>query len=287
MGPFVFIKRATKERVQFHDGSVTYFDYTYFLPCPEKTPLSLDTAITTLNLPLVGAVERIAGWAPSTAARWLSWLARAVEAWSGADVRGLFTTRTVAELLWGYDDPLLAKLHWLAPQLDPHFSIVKNMTGVDAAVERGPLTVHVGSPADAGAFWQLQQWRGITQVMAWAPPHVERVRGGDGLQFDPGMRVNDTALVWVGEIFRAVSLVAAEPARLHGVPLLRLRSDPHEGDVDPRYYQYIRGLMNVTAIMASGTLVGGGAMLGFAFWECNEQSARLLSLGVVKCSWIT
>lgn len=208
MGPFTFTKHVTREHVQFQNGTVTFFDYTYFLPCPERTKLPLDTHITTLNLPLVGAVERISGWAPSTAARWLSWLARLVEAWSGADVSGLFTTRTVQELLWGYDDPLLTKIHWLAPQLNPHFTIVQNLSSVQAAVDRGPLVIQVGKPgSNADDFWQLQEWRGIKAVTAWAPPHVEHVRGGDGLQFSPGLRVGDRAPIWVGEVFRAVNLI--------------------------------------------------------------------------------
>jgi hypothetical protein len=36
------------------------------------------------------------------------------------------------------------------------------------------------------------------------------------------------------------------------VPALRLRADPRQGDPDPRYFQYIKGLMNITSPRAAG-----------------------------------
>jgi hypothetical protein len=77
----------------------------------------------------------------------------------------------------------------------------------------------------------------------------------------------------VGELFRAGRLVAAERTRLGGVPLLRLRADPSQGDPDPRFFQAIRGLMNVTAPMAGA---GGGAVLG-DLPSSHTQLPRVLS----------
>lgn len=44
-------------------------------------------------------------------------------------------------------------------------------------------------------------------------------------------------------------LLPCPPPQVHqgGVPLLRLRFDPAASDVDPRYYQYVRGLWNITS----------------------------------------
>lgn len=36
---------------------------------------------------------------------------------------GLFTTRTVGELLWGYEDVLLKAIHTLSPDVDPVFGL--------------------------------------------------------------------------------------------------------------------------------------------------------------------
>lgn len=37
---------------------------------------------------------------------------------------GLFTTRTVDELLWGYEDPLLARIAQMNPEVDTIFGLM-------------------------------------------------------------------------------------------------------------------------------------------------------------------
>lgn len=63
-------------------------------------------------------------------------------------------------------------------------------------------------------MWQLQEWHNVSGVSSWSPPHVERVRGTDGMQFAPGLAVGDSVELWLGEIYRAIKLVAGEKARL-------------------------------------------------------------------------
>lgn len=37
---------------------------------------------------------------------------------------GLFMTRTVHEVLWGFKDPLLSKLHSMRPEVDENFGLM-------------------------------------------------------------------------------------------------------------------------------------------------------------------
>lgn len=61
--------------------------------------------------------------------------------------RGLFTTRTAEELLWGYRDPLLASLAPLLPGINPTFQLLQNMSG-PAEADCYPATlVNTGTPA--------------------------------------------------------------------------------------------------------------------------------------------
>ena len=39
------------------------------------------------------------------------------------------------ELLWGYEDPLLAKLSWLKPNLPTSFRLIQNATSAAEALE--------------------------------------------------------------------------------------------------------------------------------------------------------
>jgi hypothetical protein len=72
------------------------------------------------------------------------------------------------------------------------------------------------------------------------------------------LALNDTVDVWVSDLYRAARLVVKEAVPLEGVPLLRLRADPSQGDPDPRFFQSIRGLMNVTTPTAGPVQGRGG-----------------------------
>ena len=50
----------------------------------------------------------------------------------GADI---FMTRTVHEVLWGFKDPLLSRIHNLKPEVDDHFGL---MWKVGSVLKLGP-----------------------------------------------------------------------------------------------------------------------------------------------------
>lgn len=171
--------------------------------------------------------------------------------------------------------------------------------------------------ADLSSVWQLQEWHNVSGVSSWNPPHVERVRGTDGMQFAPGLAVGDSVELWLGEIYRAIRLIAEEQARCclaaaavllrlplalpllllacllarwagpaagaltgprapaflpqieeSGVPLLRLRFDPKASAPDPTFFQYVRGLWNITSPTAGGRAQGRR--------QAGSRRARLL-----------
>lgn len=58
--------------------------------------------------------------------------------------------------------------------------------------------------------------------------------------------------MWVGELYRAAKLVAVNTTNLHGVDLLRFVPTEGAAAPDPRYFQTIQGLMNITSPQAGG-----------------------------------
>lgn len=47
-----------------------------------------------------------------------------VAIWMNSYGSGLFTTRTVDELLWGYEDPLLARVASTSPEVEKVFGLM-------------------------------------------------------------------------------------------------------------------------------------------------------------------
>ena len=261
LGPYTFTKFHRKLNVTFSpdNTSASFNEFFSFHPVPELTNGTLDDQVTTLNIPLIGAIEVILARSPARFAPWIQYLARLVDGWQDPRVEGLFTTRPVGELLFGYEDPLLARLAKLLPALkiNPTVALVPNMTAEqfnnpDPSLQDVMLT-GVGNPASVCEF---TQWRGMSQIDSWRPPHIERVQGTDATQFKPGLRKGDELQVWVGDVFRWFTLIegfgpGAENPKVGFVPVLRFRPDPMQRAPDPRYYQSIPGLMNITAPMAA------------------------------------
>jgi len=54
-------------------------------------------------------------------------LRTAVSMWMGSMGIGVFMDRTVHEVLWGFKDPLMSKLHTMRPEVDEHFGLMYNV----------------------------------------------------------------------------------------------------------------------------------------------------------------
>ena len=259
LGPYTFIKYHRKVNVSFSpdNTTVTFNEFFSFHPVPHLTNGSLDDPITTLNIALLGAIEGVFARTPARFAPWLQYLARVVDGWKDPRVQGLFTTRSVQELLFGYEDPLLSRLSHFLPGINPTVALVPNMTATQETepnLDQQDVAYTGADGVDKVA--QFLQWRGMREVTAWRPPHIEVVQGTDAMQFRPGLRRGDEIKVWVGDVFRWFTLIegfgpGAESAKVGFVPVLRFRPDPTQREPDPRYYQSVPGLMNITAPMAA------------------------------------
>ncbi|KDD72341.1 hypothetical protein H632_c3489p0, partial [Helicosporidium sp. ATCC 50920] len=138
VGPFVYRKRLTRQSPEWSNATfpstVSFTERTFYEFVPGQGPPP-STEITTLNLPLAGALAQIAARAPTGSQTVLSWLASLVEGWGDDRVQGSFVRRSAEELLWGYEDPLLKAVARFVPgvHLEPRFALLKNGTDSDEA----------------------------------------------------------------------------------------------------------------------------------------------------------
>ena len=236
-------------------------------------PPGASAAAAAAAFAAAGALEHINALASAWEAQeLLQLLAALVEGWGDPRVRGLFTTRTVEELLWGYrwagrgafgweaggggvraidglgrnskrvasfarrlrvppphsvcaslhpshppshlplpppppprcSDPLLSRLAALLPGIDPTFRLVHNHSSPAEADAAGWESQAATGAGDVSQVWQLQEWQNASVVTAWAPPHVERVRGTDASQFRWGWGWGCEWVVGQGHVERYV-----------------------------------------------------------------------------------
>lgn len=250
LGPFTYRKHTVKHGIWFDKkGRVAFTrDEFYTTLSDNTTGHSLDDVVTTVNVPLLGALAK----AHSIFGRFvaLQLLLEVLAAFHDPHVDGLFMTRTVRELLWGYEDPLLQKLKFIAPGLETRFQLVPN-TSASSLHPSSQDIVNTGM-YNISNIWNTEAWSNHTSIKSWKAPHIEPVEGSDGIQFRPGLKSGDVVRVWAPEMYRSAALTTNTTADLEGVNLLRFRPDPAQGLPNPTYFQTYQGLMNITSPTAAG-----------------------------------
>lgn len=289
LGPYTFRKVKRKIRVKFSadNTTVSFRELSTYVPIPEATNGSLDDPVTTLNLPLIGAIEAIHARFSTRIAPWLQFLARLIEGWGDSRIQGLFTTRTVSELLFGYDDALLARAARLLPSagIESRCLLVRNMTGpLDTSAE-DENEVYTGA-GRLNDVLQYTMWHGEHNVSSWNKPFVELVSGTDGSQFSPGLRGGDKVRVWAGEAYRSIEFVSEKgDFKVGRVPVIKFRPDPAQREPDPRYYQYIKGLMNITSPSSQGRATPGPYLFLSLPGYCGIDDRRVVDSAVgIDCN---
>ncbi|KAG2441772.1 hypothetical protein HXX76_003385 [Chlamydomonas incerta] len=119
VGPLTYIKHRVKVDVWWdRRGRVAVKEWDYHTFQPQlSVALDPNDTITTLNLPLLGALELLHAYSASVPSvrPLLDVLVGVLSSWRDPQrhVDGLFARRTPAELLWGYEDLLLQRLQLL------------------------------------------------------------------------------------------------------------------------------------------------------------------------------
>lgn len=257
------------------DGRIQYKDYKYYVPEPSMSAGSFEDEIFTLNIPLVGALSRIANDYESTFVRWALGLAtRQISSWTDDDAFGLFARRTVTQLLWGYEDPLLKQLSRFV-DVD---EVVAFFTNGTRESEADSINVMNTGLKDLSQIGQLEMWEGEVEH-EWTT-HQERVRGTDGTRFSPDVvKVDQAVDIWVGDIYRTLTLRGTEKKDLSGVEVVRFEMDDAMLKPNEYYDQTILGLINATKPMTRAQ----GAPIYFSLPHFCRSSEALTN-GVVGMS---
>ena len=266
LGPYTYRKHTVKHNIWFDKkGRVAFTrDEFYTALSDNATHLSLDDVITTVNIPLLGALAKAHSFFGRVVA--LQLLLEVLAAFHDPNVDGLFMTRTVRELLWGYEDPLLQKLKFIAPGLDTCFQLVPNTTA--SSLHPSSQDIINTGMSNISSVWNTEVWSNHSSIKSWKSPHIEPVQGSDGVQFRPSLKSGDKVEVWAPEVYKSATLLANTTVDLDGVNLLRFRPDPAQGLPNPTYFQNYQGLMNITSPTAAGE-----SSSSTADWLCMQCEA--------------
>ncbi|KAJ3605416.1 hypothetical protein NHX12_027463 [Muraenolepis orangiensis] len=163
-------------------------------------------AITTVNIPV---------WAVMTKAN--GFFARGmVTLWMNNMRLGLFTTRPVEELLWGYEDPLLVKVASNNKDVEPVFGLMYKKNGTLG----GEFVYHTGEQ-NYMDYGRVHTWNGQSKLTFWTSNQSNAINGTDGSAFHPLLSKDERLYVFTSDLCRSIFMEFEKDVTVKGIPAYR------------------------------------------------------------------
>ncbi|XP_069781585.1 lysosome membrane protein 2-like isoform X2 [Narcine bancroftii] len=209
-GPYTYREYKSKENVTFMDdgkfvSAVTPKTYV-FVPELSIGDPEIDL-IRTVNIPVVTVINM---------AKYSSYKTFLMEALLIFKAEGLFTTRSIHELLWGYKDPVLADIHLLNSNVDEYFGLYNKMNGTDD----GDYLFHTGK-VDYKNFTRVLEWKGKKSLDWWTTASCNMINGTDGTSFHPLITKNETLPFFSSDICRSLYSTFEQQLSVKRIPVFR------------------------------------------------------------------
>uniref|UniRef100_A0A3Q3GRY4 Scavenger receptor class B member 1 n=1 Tax=Labrus bergylta TaxID=56723 RepID=A0A3Q3GRY4_9LABR len=132
---------------------------------------------------------------------------------------GPFLTKTVGELMWGYDSGLVDFLNKYLPGMLPSsgkFGLFADFNNSNT----GLFTINTGKD-DIGKVHKVDSWNGLTKLPYWKTPQCNMINGTAGQMWPPFMTKESTLPFYSPDACRSMELVYQRPGEMKGIPLYR------------------------------------------------------------------
>ncbi|KAF7661125.1 hypothetical protein LDENG_00268590 [Lucifuga dentata] len=215
VGPYTYREYRYKTNVTMVENGTRVSAYTTksFVFLREKSvgDPAVD-AITTVNIPAWAVMNKVKG---------SIFKASMVSFWMLSIGSGLFTTRTVDELLWGYEDPLLARLSATNPDVEKVFGLMYKKNGSND----GEFVYHTGEQ-NYMDYGRVETWRGQSQLTFWTSNQSNCINGSDGSAFHPLLSKDERIYVFTPDLCRSIYMEFEKEVKVRGIPAYRF-TPPH------------------------------------------------------------
>ncbi|KAM7392993.1 hypothetical protein PAMA_007895 [Pampus argenteus] len=206
IGPYTYREYRPMEEVNFQENGTkvaavntkTYIFQRNMSRGPESD------LIRTVNIPAITVMDKFKD---------NSLIANLVSSYMKSTGEGLFTTRTVGELLWGYEDKLLTTLKFLQPDLDDVFGLFYKTN----ASNDGEYVFFTGQQ-DYMDFARVDSWKGESSLNWWTSDECNMINGTNGASFHPVITKNETLYMFSSDLCRSLYALYEEDVTVKGIP---------------------------------------------------------------------
>ncbi|XP_020485537.2 lysosome membrane protein 2c [Labrus bergylta] len=215
VGPYTYREYRPMEQVNFNSngtkvGAVNTKTYIFERNMSRGPESEL---IRTVNVPAVSVMDKFKD--DSVVSNLISSYMRSTDT-------GLFTTRTVGQLLWGYEDSLLKALKAFEPDLDDIFGLFYKAN----ASNDGDYVFFTGQE-NYKDFARVDTWKGESNLSWWTTDECNMINGTNGASFHPVINKDETLYMFSSDLCRSLYAVFEEDVSVQGIPGYRF-SPPSE-----------------------------------------------------------
>ncbi|XP_061763940.1 lysosome membrane protein 2c [Nerophis ophidion] len=209
IGPYTYREYRPMEEVSFDANGTTVAAVntkTYIFQANMSRGLQTDL-IRTVSIPAMTVMERFKDQ---------PFFARLISDFMRDKQEGLFTTRTVGQLLWGYLDPLLQAVHVFQPDVDPVFGLFSKSN----ASSDGRYVFFTGQQ-DYKDFARVDTWNNQSSLNWWTSEECNMINGTNGASFHPVITKHETLYMFSSDLCRSIYAVFEEDVAVKGIPAYR------------------------------------------------------------------
>ncbi|XP_061732577.1 lysosome membrane protein 2 isoform X2 [Nerophis ophidion] len=210
VGPYTYREYRYKDNVTMVDDGkmVSAYNTKSFVFLREKSvgDPAFDN-ITTVNIPAWAVMNKVKG---------SFFRASMVNIWMNTIKSGFFTTRTVDELLWGYEDPLLVRAAAANPEVETTFGLMYKKNGS----KDGEFIFHTGEQNYLD-YGRVETWKGQRQLTFWNTNQSNSINGSDGGAFHPLLKKDERIHIFTPDLCRSIYMDYEKDVEVRGIPAYR------------------------------------------------------------------
>ncbi|KAM3599276.1 uncharacterized protein V6R79_002953 [Siganus canaliculatus] len=210
VGPYTYREYRFKDNVSMleNDAKVSAYNTKSFVFLREKSvgDPAVDN-VTVVNIPAWAVMNKVKG---------SFFRASMVSVWMNSLKIGLFTTRTVDEILWGYQDPLLTRVASTSPDVEKVFGLMYKKNNSND----GEFVFHTGRE-NYMDYGRVETWKGESQLTFWKSNQSNSINGSDGSAFHPLLSKDERLYVFTPDLCRSIYMEFEKDVEVRGIPAYR------------------------------------------------------------------
>ncbi|KAL4617317.1 lysosome membrane protein 2-like [Arapaima gigas] len=210
VGPYTYREYRPKVNVTFVENGkkVSAFIPKTFIFRPDLSVGNPeDDFVTTVNIPAIAVMNKVEG------SFWMTPLVAGMMRSNGA---GIFMTRSVHEILWGFKDPLLSSLQRMKPEIEEYFGLMYMKNG--SLDDQFVFLTGEDSYMD---YTRIDSWNGKSQLSWWTSSESNMINGTDGSTFHPLLKKDECLYIFSSDLCRSIHVTFLKDVEVKGIPAYR------------------------------------------------------------------